>query len=45
MTADGTLSVTTPSGITRTTRPPGLREQRALPPPAPTPADDTPPPF
>jgi hypothetical protein len=45
MTADGTLSVTTPSGITRTTRPPGLREQRALPPPAPTPADDSPPPF
>jgi hypothetical protein len=45
MTTDGTLSVTTPSGITRTTRPPGLREQRALPPPAPTPADDPPPPF
>ncbi|WP_116451797.1 HNH endonuclease signature motif containing protein [Blastococcus litoris] len=34
MLADGTLQVTTPSGITRTTRPPGLREpveQRALP--------------
>ena len=25
MTADGTLSVTTPSGVTRTTHPPGLR--------------------
>ena len=25
MTADGVLSVTTPSGVTRTTRPPGLR--------------------
>jgi hypothetical protein len=25
MTADGTLHVTTPSGVTRTTRPPGLR--------------------
>jgi hypothetical protein len=41
--ADGTLQVTTPSGITRVTRPPGLR-----PPPEP-PADDhveaDPPPF
>jgi hypothetical protein len=49
MHPDGTLTVTTPSGITRTTRPPGLREQRALPPPepapAPAPADETPPPF
>ena len=45
MTADAPLTVTTPSGITRTTRPPGLREQLALPPPAPPPADDTPPPF
>jgi hypothetical protein len=45
---DGTLSVTTPSGITRTTRPPGMRErlrQRALPAPAPPPRDDAPPPF
>jgi hypothetical protein len=25
MTDDGVLSVTTPSGVTRTTRPPGLR--------------------
>jgi hypothetical protein len=24
MTPDGTLTVTTPSGVTRTTRPPGL---------------------
>lgn len=45
MTDDGTLSVTTPSGITRTTRPPGLRDQRALPPPRPAPADESPPPF
>jgi hypothetical protein len=49
--ADGTLRVTTPSGITRTTRPPELRdhiEQRALPAPPPplrpVPLDD-PPPF
>jgi hypothetical protein len=51
---DGVLSVTTPSGITRSTRPPGLRdrlEQRALPapPPPPAPPDeppvDDPPPF
>ena len=43
---DGTLRVTTPSGITRTTRPPGLRdplEQRALPSPPPPPEE--PPPF
>ena len=40
---DGTLHVTTPSGVTRTTRPPGLRR----PPPAPPPPepDDDPPPF
>ncbi|MGY1706197.1 HNH endonuclease signature motif containing protein [Geodermatophilus sp. SYSU D00697] len=55
LTADGTLTVTTPSGITRTGRPPGLRP--ALPltgsrvlagpppkPPQPPPAPD-PPPF
>jgi hypothetical protein len=52
MSADGVLSVTTPSGITRTTRPPGMRP----PPPAPDPPpdgtgpppadpDDDPPPF
>jgi hypothetical protein len=39
MTNDGTLQVTTPSGVTRTTRPPGLR-----PPPAPPPEPE-PPPF
>ncbi|MET0764692.1 MAG: hypothetical protein ABWY29_07480 [Blastococcus sp.] len=46
LTRDGRLRVTTPSGITRTTRPPGLRdriEQRALPPP-PAPPEE-PPPF
>jgi hypothetical protein len=50
MRDDGTLTVTTPSGITRTTRPPGMRP----PPPAPDPPpdgpappdpDDEPPPF
>jgi hypothetical protein len=50
MSDDGTLTVTTPSGITRTTRPPGMRP----PPPAPDPPpdgpappdpDDDPPPF
>lgn len=39
MEADGTLHVTSPSGITRTTRPPGLR------PPDPEPPPDDPPPF
>ena len=46
LTGDGRLEVTTPSGITRTTRPPGLRdriEQRAL--PAPPPPPEEPPPF
>ncbi|MGY1604479.1 DUF222 domain-containing protein [Geodermatophilus sp. SYSU D00815] len=43
MGPDGTLHVTTPSGITRTTRPPGLRRPPAeAPPPRP---DDDPPPF
>jgi Domain of unknown function (DUF222) len=43
MEPDGTLHVTTPSGVTRSTRPPGLRK----PPPAPPPPepDDDPPPF
>ncbi|MGY1698326.1 DUF222 domain-containing protein [Geodermatophilus sp. SYSU D00766] len=50
MAADGTLTVTTPSGITRTTRPPGLRRPAPPdpePPPAdePADADDDPPPF
>ena len=47
MTADGVLSVTTPSGVTRTTRPPGLRPPAEKEPPAgplPCPGDD-PPPF
>ncbi|GAB3317368.1 hypothetical protein GCM10027451_35150 [Geodermatophilus aquaeductus] len=48
MSPDGVLTVTTPSGITRTTRPPGMRP----PPPTPDPPpaepedpDDDPPPF
>lgn len=36
MTPDGVLTVTTPSGVIRTSRPPGLREH---------PPDDDPPPF
>ncbi len=52
MTADGILIVTTPAGVNRTSRPPGLHltGPRVLtrppdqPPPAPDPADD-PPPF
>ena len=40
---DGTLHVTSPSGTTRTTRPPGLRPPQPEPPPD-QPADD-PPPF
>ncbi|MBN1092622.1 HNH endonuclease [Blastococcus sp. TML/M2B] len=43
MDPDGTLHVTSPSGITRTTRPPGLRPPEP-PPSPPDPADD-PPPF
>ncbi|TYP88927.1 uncharacterized protein DUF222 [Blastococcus xanthinilyticus] len=43
MDPDGTLHVTSPSGVTRTTRPPGLRLRGAGPPPF-APADD-PPPF
>jgi hypothetical protein len=39
MDPDGTLHVTTPSGVTRTSRPPGLD------PPQPEPDDDDPPPF
>jgi hypothetical protein len=42
MEPDGTLHVTTPSGVTRTTRPPGLRKPPPEPPPEP---DDDPPPF
>jgi hypothetical protein len=40
MNADGTLTVTTPSGVTRTTRPPGLRD-----PAPPARPDEDPPPF
>jgi hypothetical protein len=36
MSDDGTLTVTTPSGVTRTTRPPGVRP----PPPTPDPPPD-----
>ncbi|WP_448625180.1 DUF222 domain-containing protein [Geodermatophilus sp. URMC 64] len=43
MDPDGTLHVTTPSGVTRTTRPWAMR-RRPPPPPPPDPADD-PPPF
>ena len=48
MQDDGTLSVTTPTGITRTTRPPGLdllRHHLGVPPDPPPGADDDPPPF
>ncbi|MGY1726317.1 DUF222 domain-containing protein [Geodermatophilus sp. SYSU D01062] len=52
MSADGVLTVTTPSGIARTTRPPGMRPPPAEPDPPPEdaempPADpgDDPPPF
>ncbi|WP_104525622.1 HNH endonuclease signature motif containing protein [Blastococcus atacamensis] len=42
---NGTLLVTTPSGVTRTTRPPGLRDVRTQPalPPPPRPPDEAPP--
>jgi hypothetical protein len=42
MDPDGTLHVTTPTGITRITRPPGLRRP---PPPEPPPDPDEPPPY
>jgi hypothetical protein len=51
MDPDGTLHVTTSSGITRTTRPPGLRPPMIDPrmtdetSPPPAPPDDEPPPF
>jgi hypothetical protein len=44
MCADGVLSVTTPTGVTRTTRPPGMGPAAGSPGP-PTPAIDEPPPF
>jgi hypothetical protein len=49
LTDHGVLRVTTPSGVARSTRPPGLRdriEQRALPaPPRPPQEPEEPPPF
>lgn len=46
MTADGVLTVTTPSGVTRTTRPPGWRVHAGEPPhPASSSALQVPPPF
>ncbi|KGH45951.1 HNH endonuclease [Modestobacter caceresii] len=42
---DGTLHVTTPSGVTRTTRPPGQRPSTPPPEPEPPPQPDDPPPF
>jgi hypothetical protein len=46
MCSDGVLSVTTPSGITRTTRPPGMGPPGKAPPgEVPLPAIDEPPPF
>ncbi|TFV67905.1 UNVERIFIED_ORG: HNH endonuclease [Bacillus sp. AZ43] len=44
MTADGILSVTTPSGVTRTTRPPGTAPPPGVASPTRPPGDD-PPPF
>jgi hypothetical protein len=43
MRPDGLLSVTTPSGVTRTTRPPGMWPPGADPPPEQRPDDDAPP--
>ena len=48
MTDDGVLTVTTPSGVTRTTRPPGLRTpavRHLVGSGGPPPDDDDPPPF
>jgi hypothetical protein len=42
---DGTLHVTTPSGVTRTTRPPGLRSPAQPAASGPSPDDDDPPRF
>jgi hypothetical protein len=42
MTTDGVLTVTTPSGVTRTTRPPGLHHPPGW---SVSPPDDDPPPF
>ncbi|MDP5182273.1 hypothetical protein QOZ88_06455 [Blastococcus sp. BMG 814] len=47
MSDDGVLTVITPTGVTRTTRPPGYRVLTTPPEPPPEPADpdDDPPPF
>jgi uncharacterized protein DUF222 len=45
MSADGVLAVTTPSGVTRITRPPGIRSRPPEPPAGPEPPPDDPPPF
>jgi hypothetical protein len=45
MSADGVLTVTTPSGVTRTTHPPGGRHHPPQPPPGPEPPPDDSPPF
>jgi uncharacterized protein DUF222 len=45
MEPDGTLHVTTPSGVTRTTRPPGLRPPPPEPEPPPSEPADDPAPF
>jgi hypothetical protein len=50
MGCDGVLTVTTPSGVIRTTRPPGLRllaehQRMRAAPPEPAPVEDDPPPF
>jgi hypothetical protein len=45
MDPDGTLHVTSPSGVTRTTRPPGLRSPEPEPEPPPHDPADDPPPF
>ena len=43
MDDDGVLTVTTPSGVTRTTRPPGMRPPLEPPPPAEAPPEGAPP--
>ncbi len=45
LAADGTLRVTSPSGVTRTTRPPGLRPPERPPVRPPSHPNDGPPPF
>jgi hypothetical protein len=45
MTADGVLSVTTPTGITRVSRPPGMTDQTHSVLRVPAERDPDPPPF